>query len=133
MQGNVNERAELSTRNLIGSCVVSAAMLKDPEGKYGYWFVLQDLSVRTEGWFRLKLQFVNLCDASGTGVSKGTAPILAYVFTDKFQVYSAKKFPGVIESTPLSKCFASQGIKIPIRKDFKPDQERAAADEDEED
>jgi hypothetical protein len=32
-------------------------------------------------------------------------------------VYSAKKFPGVIESTPLSKCFAGQGIKIPIRKD----------------
>jgi hypothetical protein len=32
-------------------------------------------------------------------------------------VYSAKKFPGVIESTDLSKAFASQGIKIPIRKD----------------
>jgi hypothetical protein len=32
-------------------------------------------------------------------------------------VYSAKKFPGVVESTQLSKCFATQGIKIPIRKD----------------
>ena len=32
-------------------------------------------------------------------------------------MYSAKKFPGVVESTPLSKCFATQGIKIPIRKD----------------
>jgi hypothetical protein len=34
-----------------------------------------------------------------------------------FQVFSAKKFPGVIESTALSKIFATQGIKIPIRKD----------------
>ncbi|UKZ73447.1 hypothetical protein TrVFT333_001094 [Trichoderma virens FT-333] len=34
-----------------------------------------------------------------------------------FNVYSAKKFPGVCESTPLSKTFAAQGIKIPIRKD----------------
>lgn len=34
-----------------------------------------------------------------------------------FTVYSAKRFPGVVESTPLSKCFAHQGIKIPIRKD----------------
>jgi hypothetical protein len=32
-------------------------------------------------------------------------------------VYSAKKFPGVCESTSLSKTFAAQGIKIPIRKD----------------
>jgi hypothetical protein len=32
-------------------------------------------------------------------------------------VYSAKRFPGVVESTALSKCFATQGIKIPIRKD----------------
>ena len=43
--------------------------------------------------------------------------VLASVFSDSFQVFSAKKFPGVIESTPLSKVFAAQGIKIPIRKD----------------
>lgn len=47
----------------------------------------------------------------------GKSPVLASVFSQPFQVFSAKKFPGVIESTPLSKCFASQGIKIPIRKD----------------
>lgn len=45
------------------------------------------------------------------------APMLASCFSDPFTVYSAKKFPGVIESTVLSKCFAQQGIKIPIRKD----------------
>ena len=44
-------------------------------------------------------------------------PMLASCFSDPFTVYSAKKFPGVIESTALSKCFAQQGIKIPIRKD----------------
>ena len=32
-------------------------------------------------------------------------------------MFSAKKFPGVVESTQLSKCFATQGIKIPIRKE----------------
>jgi hypothetical protein len=40
------------TRNLIGSLTVNAARLNDNEGKPGYWFVLQDLSVRTEGYFR---------------------------------------------------------------------------------
>jgi hypothetical protein len=50
-------------------------------------------------------------------LNHGSAPVLASVFSEPFQVFSAKKFPGVIESTPLSKCFALQGIKIPIRKD----------------
>ena len=51
------------------------------------------------------------------GVHEPLVPVLASVFTSQFQVFSAKKFPGVIESTELSKCFATQGIKIPIRKD----------------
>jgi len=53
----------------------------------------------------------------GQGLNRGTAPVLASVFSQPFQVYSAKRFPGVIESTELSKTFAGQGIKIPIRKD----------------
>ncbi|CBX90267.1 predicted protein [Plenodomus lingam JN3] len=108
------------TRNLIGMNAVNACRLNDPDGNPGFWFVLQDLSVRTEGTFRLKL---SMCDI-GSGqspnaavVSNGKCPILASTFSEPFTVYSAKKFPGVIESTPLSKCFASQGIKIPIRKD----------------
>lgn len=40
------------TRNLIGSLSVNAFTLRDPEGKEGHWFILQDLSVRTEGNFR---------------------------------------------------------------------------------
>lgn len=40
------------TRNLIGSLAASAFRLQDAEDKIGIWFVLQDLSVRTEGNFR---------------------------------------------------------------------------------
>lgn len=40
------------TRNLIGSLTVNASRLHDTENKDSYWFVLQDLSVRTEGFFR---------------------------------------------------------------------------------
>jgi hypothetical protein len=64
------------------------------------------------------MNFVDVGGPQGTGtLNKGRAPVLATCFSDVFQVFSAKKFPGVIESTPLSKAFASQGIKIPIRKD----------------
>ncbi len=40
------------TRNLIGSLCVSAFKLTDPDNNMGVWFILQDLSVRTEGSFR---------------------------------------------------------------------------------
>ncbi|KAF2480587.1 velvet factor-domain-containing protein [Neohortaea acidophila] len=112
------------TRNLIGSLSVNASELADVEGEKAYWFVLQDLSVRTEGFFRLKMVLYDLRNVNGgPGTIKDRTACLAYVFSDKFQVFSAKKFPGVIESTPLSKCFAAQGIKIPIRKDVKADQD----------
>jgi len=45
------------------------------------------------------------------------APCLATCWTQCFRVYSAKKFPGVAESTALSKVFAKQGVKISVRKD----------------
>jgi len=107
------------TRNLIGSLHVNGLKLKDHKNEEGIWFVLQDLSVRTEGTFRLRFSFMDILDHETGERSMKTIPILASCFSDIFQVYSAKKFPGVIESTPLSKAFASQGVKIPIRKDNK--------------
>ena len=44
--------AGMFTRNLIGSLCVSAFKLTNPQGELGVWFILQDLSVRTEGSFR---------------------------------------------------------------------------------
>ncbi|KAH8707993.1 Velvet complex subunit 2 [Beauveria bassiana] len=113
------------TRNLIGSVTVSAFNLCDTEDKRGIWFVLQDLSVRTEGNFRLRFSFVNVgprggrvpLDGNTAKVVTGRALILASSYSEIFNVFSAKKFPGVCESTALSKTFAAQGIKIPIRKE----------------
>ncbi|KFY65314.1 hypothetical protein V496_02665 [Pseudogymnoascus sp. VKM F-4515 (FW-2607)] len=115
------------TRNLIGSLAASASKLADPHDKIGIWFVLQDMSIRTEGNFRLRFSFTNVGGPSKTPngnpanqmsvLNTGKAPVLALCYSDVFTVYSAKKFPGVVESTPLSKCFATQGVKIPIRKD----------------
>ncbi|KEZ44234.1 hypothetical protein SAPIO_CDS3176 [Scedosporium apiospermum] len=119
-----NQPQGMFTRNLIGSLAASAFRLIDSNDKIGIWFVLQDLSVRTEGHFRLRFSFVNVGpppNANGNGegpvVNTGKSPVLASCFSDVFTVFSAKKFPGVCESTPLSKCFAHQGIKIPIRKE----------------
>lgn len=128
-----NSSMPLPTRNLIGTLVATAHKLHDLNDEQGIWFILQDLSVRTEGEFRLKFSFVNLAEAvvlddkfsscnslSSPYSPANSAPVLASVFSNPFYSYSAKKFPGVIDSTELSRCFANQGIKIPIRREQKP-------------
>jgi Velvet factor len=40
------------TRNLIGALSASAFRLHDQNDKFGIWFILQDLSIRTDGIFR---------------------------------------------------------------------------------
>lgn len=105
------------TKNLIGTVVATAYKLYDLQENLGIWFVLHDLSVRTEGEFKLKFSFVNLADCFSN--EQKSAPVLCSAFSSPFRSYSAKKFPGVIDSTELSKCFAVQGIKIPIRRESK--------------
>ncbi|KAK7903574.1 hypothetical protein LTR67_001594 [Exophiala xenobiotica] len=137
--GSVRDARETTiARNLIGSSSAGANLLFDDSGETGIWFVLQDISVRTEGWFRLKMNLFNLQQltfnleegnraplASG-GELLNEAPCLASAFSRPFKVYSAKKFPGVIESTELSKTFANQGVKIPVRKDHGAPKKRKA-------
>jgi hypothetical protein len=52
MPVNTTPPGGMFTRNLIGSLAASAFRLTDPNDRIGIWFVLQDLSVRTEGNFR---------------------------------------------------------------------------------
>ncbi|KAJ1655550.1 hypothetical protein IWQ61_004712 [Dispira simplex] len=103
-------------RNLIGSPSTSACKLYDTENKLGIFFIFQDLSIRTEGSFTLKFSFMDL-GTTDNQLNVGQDYVRHFTFSDIFTVYSAKKFPGMIESTPLSKCFVKQGIKISVRKE----------------
>lgn len=58
--GQSGQTPGLYTRNLIGSLTASAFRLQDEHRVSGIWFITQDLSVRTEGTFRLKFSFLNL-------------------------------------------------------------------------
>ncbi|GAA5902209.1 hypothetical protein JCM6882_006729 [Rhodosporidiobolus microsporus] len=115
--------------NLIGTLHTNAYKLKDLEGQGGVYFVLPDLSVRTEGSFRLRLRLLSI-GLTGSQVNTGTA-VVATEHSDEFRVFSAKKFEGMLDPTPLSQCFAKQGVRIPTRKVAKtraaPAQGKAAA------
>ncbi|KAF7321175.1 Velvet domain-containing protein [Mycena chlorophos] len=115
------------TRCTTGSVVSSLYALKDPTAapapnskdspttaqpsSDAGFFVFPDLSVRTEGSYRLKL---SLYEVVGNDVRHCKS-----IYSAPFYVYTAKKFPGVEESSPLTCSLADQGIKIRIRKDIR--------------
>ncbi|KAJ3153318.1 hypothetical protein HDU86_005273 [Geranomyces michiganensis] len=99
------------TRSTTGSIVSSLYRLKDLDNKDGAFFVFPDLSVRMEGTYRLKF---SLFEIINTEIYHCTS-----ICSDAFNVYPAKKFPGMEESTFLSRTFAEQGLKIRIRKELR--------------
>ncbi|KAI8394184.1 velvet factor-domain-containing protein [Radiomyces spectabilis] len=99
------------TRSTTGSVVSSLYHLKDIDNTDAGFFVFPDLSVRMEGTYRLKL---SLFEIIGKEVFHCKS-----IISDVFVVYSAKKFPGMEESTFLSRSFADQGLKIRIRKELR--------------
>ncbi|KAF9347488.1 hypothetical protein BGX26_001028 [Mortierella sp. AD094] len=108
------------TRILMGSLVVSPILLNNPEGVPGWYFSFPDLSIRTEGVYTLKFSLMRFGSFDFLSSDDGHASTLvAEEISEPFTVFSAKKFPGMTESTELSKAFAKQGLKIPIRNDLR--------------
>ncbi|KAI8583456.1 hypothetical protein K450DRAFT_223765 [Umbelopsis ramanniana AG] len=108
-----NNKFQLNTtlRSATGCMVSSLNQLKNLNNENGAFFVFPDISVRVEGKYRFRM---TLFEIARDGVH-----CLNSIDTDPFTVYPAKKFPGMEESTSLSRLFAEQGLKIRIRKDVR--------------
>lgn len=123
---------------LTGSPVAGMAYLDRPNPA-GY-FIFPDLSVRHEGLYRLSFSlFEELKEDKDADVeppggspkskdkllsSNPMAPRAHVHFrlevkSVPFAVFSAKKFPGLSESTPLSRTVAEQGCRVRIRRDVR--------------
>lgn len=137
-QGRV-PTAQTSFPVLTGMPVAGMAYLDRPSPA-GY-FIFPDLSVRHEGKYRLSFNlFEELKEskdadaepAAGSPESEDTktsrnnpmAPQAHVHFrlevkSVPFHVFSAKKFPGLAESTSLSRIVAEQGCRVRIRRDVR--------------
>eukprot|EP00842_Homolaphlyctis_polyrhiza_P006293 jgi/Hompol1/6665/HPOL_001289-RA len=106
-------------QTMVGTNVAPSMNLVGINGTEGIYFIFFDLSIRTEGHYRLKF---SLCDLMANGLSTRGSPQLASkaaiideVFSDVFHVMTPTQFGCAMESTELTKAFARQGIKLPIR------------------
>ncbi|KAI9271359.1 velvet factor-domain-containing protein [Sporodiniella umbellata] len=92
-----------------GTISQSLHKLRDTDNREGAFFVFSDISIRIEGAFSLKF---TLFQIDGLQVHR-----LCAVVSEIFQVYSPKKFPGMSESTEITRLFSEQGVRIRIRKE----------------
>ena len=118
--------------------------------KQAGYFIFPDLSVRNEGWYRLSFSLLE-----GTKDARDADPDRQFppsprpqsdgepkeplnfedmatrldVRSRAFQVFSAKKFPGLSESTELSRLVADQGCRVRIRRDVRMRKHGARKDE----
>jgi len=115
---------------------VSGMAYLDRPSEAGY-FIFPDLSVRHEGKYRLSFNLYEETkepreDADQDSLVEGKRqaqgaqrdPDAAFDWrmelkSDVFDVFSAKKFPGLAESTPLSRTVAEQGCRVRIRRDVR--------------
>lgn len=122
---------------LTGVCVAGAAYLAKPYA--AAYFIFSDLSVRHEGWYRLKFHLFeqnkrkedldlniplsNMIESTSENPqppnSQEQMANRMYVYSEPFQVFSAKKFPGLQNSTQLSQQLADQGIRVRIRREIR--------------
>ena len=120
---------------LTGAFASGMAYLDRPEPA-GY-FLFPDLSVRNEGRYRLSFNlYEDPKEAKDVDAEtapdqpskiKMPGPNATKVFVDwrlevkskPFTVFSAKKFPGLAESTVLSRIVAEQGCRVRIRRDVR--------------
>ncbi|KAI9356637.1 velvet factor-domain-containing protein [Pilaira anomala] len=97
-----------SQEYLSGSTVSSLHRLRDMDNTDGGFFVFGDLAVKKEGRFKLQFSLFELIDENIENRKT--------VYSNEFTVYTAKLYPGPIESTFLSRTFSDQGVKMRIRK-----------------
>ncbi|KAK7539882.1 velvet factor-domain-containing protein [Phyllosticta citribraziliensis] len=127
-QGRV-AAAQASFPVLTGTPVAGMAYLDRPQPA-GY-FIFPDLSVRHEGKYRLSFALyeelkepkdMDSDDRSPEHMQGGVSAHVSHrleVKSAPFLVFSAKKFPGLTESTALSRVVAEQGCRVRIRRDVR--------------
>lgn len=124
---------------LTGTPVAGMAYLDRP--CHAGYFVFPDLSIRHEGRYRLSFNlFEEVKMDADADIDENSAnkdhpsakllhrsPANPYQYVNfrlevksvPFNVFSAKKFPGLAESTDLSRCVAEQGCRVRIRRDVR--------------
>lgn len=106
--GEEDQEEQMGSKDsvLTGTRVSSLYNLKDLENNQGGFFVFGDLFAGRVGTYRLTftLHELRLADKE--------CRMLSHIVSDRFVVYTTKTFCGLTASTPLTRHFKDQGVRL---------------------
>lgn len=104
---------EPETNSLTGNTCTSGHVVKDDRGIHNMMFCLNDISVKKEGAYRLKFCLFKL------NTSTGEVENLTSACSQPFTTYSGRHFPGMSESTSMTRLLVDAGVRLRLRKESK--------------
>ncbi|KAI1473129.1 velvet factor-domain-containing protein [Daldinia caldariorum] len=110
-----NGQATPPANMMAGTTVSSLHRLKDPTNKEGAFFVFGDLTIKSEGEYVIRFDLLQM---TMDNLEDGEFWItICSVTSDPFKVHAGRAFPGMAESTFLTRSFSDQGVRLRLRKD----------------
>lgn len=98
---------------LTGNTCTSGHVVKDDRGVHNMMFCLNDISIKKEGTYRLKFCLFKL------NTTTGDVENLTSVCSEPFTTYSGRHFPGMSESTSMTRLLVDAGVRLRLRKESK--------------
>ncbi|KAF9121757.1 hypothetical protein BGW39_010279 [Mortierella sp. 14UC] len=109
-------KRELSTRNLVGQIAVCGQIAPGLNEEITHiWFAFSILSIRTEGFFKVRFCLSDLQRIPEGGKST----TICEVFSNTIHVQTPKRFEGTCDNNDIAIHLNKNSIKIPARKDEK--------------
>ncbi|KAF9572415.1 hypothetical protein EC968_009893 [Mortierella alpina] len=109
-------RQQLSTRNLVGQIAVSGQIAPGLDDDMSHiWFAFSILSIRTEGFFKIRFCLTDIMRIPQGGQSE----TICQVFSNTIHVQTPKKFEGTCDNNRIAIHLNKNCIRIPARKDEK--------------
>ncbi|KAI0477601.1 velvet factor-domain-containing protein [Xylariaceae sp. FL0804] len=100
---------------MAGTMVSSLHRLKDPSNQEGAFFIFGDLTIKSEGVYVLRFDLLQM--EFGTDSEADSLVTITSTASEPFVVHTSKAFPGMAESTFLTRSFSDQGVRLRLRKD----------------
>lgn len=104
---------EPDLNSLTGNTCTSGHVVKDDRGVHNMMFCLNDISVKKEGTYRLKFCLFKL------NTTTGDVENLTSTCSQPFTTYSGRHFPGMTESTSMTRLLVDAGVRLRLRKESK--------------
>lgn len=113
LMGAADSDPEPDLNSLTGNTCTSGHVVKDDRGVHNMMFCLNDISVKKEGSYRLKFCLFKL------NTSTGDVENLTSICSQPFTTYSGRHFPGMSESTSMTRLLVDAGVRLRLRKESK--------------